>query len=106
MLANLGPFGLVGSCIVLIQTCIAAFFLSRHKYLKHRSRRLARIEPAYLELVEWAFNVRTIAASRGKSQSLPPIPESVHKVFVEDEHDDDVIDFPLDKLKPKQRGKR
>lgn len=83
-LLQLGPLGLiVGSLILLVNTLVAAFFQQRNKFLSRRSKRLTAIEPVFLDLLHWTYEVRAQAARQGRT--LPPIPESLTNLSVDEE---------------------
>lgn len=83
---GLGPVGVVAGLILLTQTGIAAFFASRNKHLSVRSKRLSRLEPAHLDLLDWAYQVRRRAAARG--WELPKLPPSVQEYYLEEEQEE------------------
>lgn len=82
---DLGPVGVVAAVILLVQTVIAAISASRNRHLSARSKRLSRVEPAYLDLVDWAYQVQVWASGKGQLKTLPPLPHSVRSIALDEE---------------------
>lgn len=82
---ELGPVGVIAAVILLIQTVIAATSASRNRHLSARSKRLSRVEPAYLDLVDWAYQVQVWASSKGHRNDLPQLPLSVRGIALDEE---------------------
>lgn len=78
------PALVVAAVILLVNTTVAALFAGRNKYLQRRSRRLARIEPVHLDMMEWAYTVQTWAIRRGMRRELPPLPPSLDELARQD----------------------
>lgn len=101
---DLGPVGVVAGLILLAQTVIAAYFASRNKHLSARSKRLSRLEPAHIDLLDWAFQVRQMAAARGW-KGIPALPSSVQGWFLEEE-DEDPLELEMLKQQAVRRRER
>lgn len=93
--------GVIAAVLLLAQTVIAAFFASRNKHLSARSKRLSRLEPAHLDLLDWAFQVRTKAAARG--WNLPQLPPSVASYYLEEGEEEMVVEDEMKRLQAVRR---
>jgi hypothetical protein len=99
---DLGPVGVLAAVILLVQTVIAAISASRNRHLSARSKRLTRVEPAYLDLVDWAYQVQVWASGKGQLKSIPPLPQSVRGIALDEESE---MQAELEALK-RQAAKR
>lgn len=84
---DLGSVGVLAAVILLIQTAIAAISASRNRHLSARSKRLSRVEPAYLDLVDWAYQTQVWATRKGLRPEMPRLPKSVRDLALEEEGD-------------------
>lgn len=87
--------GVIAVATQCILVGVAAISVWRNKRSAANSRWRKRTEPAFLDSLEWIYNAQIAATKKGFRSHLPPLPDSIKDVYIED----DDPDWELEMLK-------